>query len=100
MEKLSVVIICFNEEKNIGRCIDSVKDVADEILILDSYSTDQTVAIAESKGAIVKQEVFKGFIEKKNKVVELASYDYVLSLDADETLEPLLADSIRQVKKN
>ena len=88
MEKLSVVIICFNEEKNIGRCIDSVIDVADEILILDSYSTDQTVAIAESKGAIVKQEVFKGFIEKKNKAVELASHDYVLSLDADEALDP------------
>ncbi len=48
MEKLSVVIITFNEEKNIGRCIDSVKDVADEILILDSNSTDQTVTIAES----------------------------------------------------
>ena len=99
MEKLSVVIICFNEEKNISRCIDSVKDVADEILILDSYSTDQTVAIAESKGAIVKQEVFKGFIEKKNKAVELASYDYVLSLDADEALDPLLAFSIRQAKE-
>ena len=99
MEKLSVVIICFNEEKNISRCIDSVKDVADEILILDSYSTDQTVTIAESKGAIVKQEVFKGFIEKKNKAVGLASYDYVLSLDADETLDPQLALSIRQVKE-
>jgi len=46
MEKLSVVIICFNEEKNIARCIDSVADIADEILILDSYSTDQTVSIA------------------------------------------------------
>ena len=98
MEKLSAVIICFNEEKNIGRCIDSVKDVADEILILDSYSTDQTVTIAESNGAVVKQEVFKGFIEKKNKAVELASYDYVLSLDADEALDPLLAVSIRQAK--
>jgi glycosyltransferase involved in cell wall biosynthesis len=100
MEKLSVVIICFNEEKNIGRCIDSVKEVADEILILDSYSTDQTVTIAESKGAVVKQEVFKGFIEKKNKAVGLASNDYVLSLDADETLDPLLVDSIRQAKEN
>ncbi len=99
MEKLSAVIICFNEEKNISRCIDSLKDVADEILILDSYSTDQTVAIAESKGAVVKQEVFKGFIEKKNKAVDLASYDYVLSLDADETLDPLLAVSIRQAKE-
>ncbi len=100
MEKLSVVIICFNEEKNIGRCIDSVIDVADEILILDSYSTDQTVKIAESKGAIVKQEVFKGFIEKKNKAVELASHDYVLSLDADEALNPVLAGSILRTKES
>lgn len=100
MEKLSVVIICFNEEKNISRCIDSVAEVADEILILDSYSTDQTVAIAESRGAIVKQEVFKGFIEKKNKAVELATHDYVLSLDADEALDPLLVQSILQIKEN
>jgi glycosyltransferase involved in cell wall biosynthesis len=100
MEKLSVVIICFNEEKNISRCIDSVLDVADEILILDSYSTDQTVAIAESRGAIVKQEIFKGFIEKKNKAIELASHDYVLSLDADEALDPLLAHSILRIKEN
>jgi len=99
MEKLSVVIICFNEEKNIGRCIDSVADVADEILILDSYSTDRTVAIAESKGAVVKQEEFKGFIEKKNKAVELASHNYVLSLDADEALDPWLASSIRTAKE-
>jgi glycosyltransferase involved in cell wall biosynthesis len=100
MEKLSVVIICFNEEKNIGRCIDSVINVADEILILDSYSTDQTAAIAESKGAIVKQETFKGFIQKKNKAVELASHDFVLSLDADEALDPVLAGSIQQAKEN
>jgi glycosyltransferase involved in cell wall biosynthesis len=99
MEKISVVIICFNEENNIGRCIDSVKEVADEILILDSYSTDQTVAIAESKGAVVKQHIFNGFIEKKNKAVELASYDYVLSLDADETLNAVLAKSIREAKE-
>jgi glycosyltransferase involved in cell wall biosynthesis len=100
MEKLSAVIICFNEEKNIGRCIDSVKTVADEILILDSYSTDQTVAIAESMGAVVKQEAFKGFIEKKNKAVELASYDFVLSLDADEVLDPILLASIRRAKES
>jgi glycosyltransferase involved in cell wall biosynthesis len=100
MEKLSVVIITFNEEKNISRCIDSVKEVADEILILDSYSTDQTAAIAESRGAIVKQEEFRGFIQKKNKGVELASYDYVLSLDADEALDPVLTNSIRRAKEN
>jgi glycosyltransferase involved in cell wall biosynthesis len=98
MEKLSVVIICYNEEKNISRCIDSVRDVADEILILDSNSTDQTVAIAESKGAIVKQEPFNGFIQKKNKAIELASYDFILSLDADEALDTLLAESVSKVK--
>lgn len=100
MEKLSVVIICFNEEKNIGRCIDSVKEIADEILILDSYSTDRTQAIAESKGAVVKQEPFRGFIEKKNKAVELASNDFVLSLDADEALDPVLRNSIARAKNN
>jgi glycosyltransferase involved in cell wall biosynthesis len=100
MERLSVVIISFNEEKNIGRCIDSVKAVADEILVLDSHSTDRTVDIAESKGAVVKQEVFRGFIQKKNKAVELASFDYVLSLDADEALDPQLSDSIFKAKKN
>lgn len=100
MEKLSVVIITHNEEKNIGRCIDSVEGIADEILILDSASTDKTVAIAESKGAIVKQEVFKGFIQKKNKAIELASYDYILSLDADEALDLKLINSIIEVKEN
>jgi glycosyltransferase involved in cell wall biosynthesis len=100
MEKLSVVIITYNEEKNIGRCIDSVKTLADEILILDSNSTDNTVAIAESMGAIVKQESFTGFIQMKNRAVELAGNDYILSLDADEALDPLLSDSIRKVKEN
>lgn len=100
MEKLSVVIICFNEERNIGRCIDSVKIIADEILILDSYSTDQTVSIAESKGAVVRQEPFKGFIEKKNKAVELAAHDFVLSLDADEALDSVLSESILFAKNH
>lgn len=100
MEKLSVVIITYNEEKNIARCIDSVKTLADEILILDSNSIDNTVTIAESRGAIVKQESFKGFIEMKNRAIQLAGNDYILSLDADEALDPVLADSIRKVKEN
>ena len=58
------------------------------------------MAIAESKGAIVKQEPFRGFIEKKNKAVELAANDFVLSLDADESLDPFLSDSIARVKEN
>lgn len=100
MEKLSVVIITYNEEKNIGRCIDSVKNLADEILVLDSNSTDQTAAIAESKNAIVIKEPFRGHIQMKNRAVQLAGNDYILSLDADEALDPLLADSIQRVKEN
>jgi glycosyltransferase involved in cell wall biosynthesis len=100
MEKISVVIITKNEEKNIGRCIDSVKSVADEILVLDSFSNDQTVAIATDKGAIVRQSAFAGYIEQKNKALALAAHDYVLSLDADEALDPLLSSSIRKAKEN
>jgi glycosyltransferase involved in cell wall biosynthesis len=100
MEKLSVVIISFNEEKNIGRCIDSVKDVADEVVVLDSHSTDQTVAIAKSKGAIVKQDHFRGYIQQINNVVALATNDYVLSLDADEALDARLSASITKAKEH
>jgi glycosyltransferase involved in cell wall biosynthesis len=99
MEKLSVVVISYNEEKNIGRCIDSVKEIADEIILLDSYSTDRTVAIAESKGAVVIQEHFKGYIQQKNRAVELASHNFVLSLDADEALDPVLTDAISRAKQ-
>jgi glycosyltransferase involved in cell wall biosynthesis len=100
MNKLSVVVITFNEEKNIGRCIDSAKTVADEIIVLDSYSTDNTVAIATAKGAIVRQQSFSGYIRQKNKAIELALYDYVLLLDADEALSDELAASIKTAKQN
>jgi glycosyltransferase involved in cell wall biosynthesis len=99
MEKISVVIISFNEEKNIGRCIDSVKELADEIIILDSYSTDQTVEIARSKGAIIKQQAFLGYIEQVNAAVDMASHHYILSLDADEALDQVLKESIRKASE-
>jgi glycosyltransferase involved in cell wall biosynthesis len=98
MEYLSVVIITYNEEKNIGRCIDSVRRIADEIIVLDSFSADKTVEIAEQKGAIVKQKKFEGFIEKKNSALEFANYPYVLSLDADEIPDEVLVNSILEVK--
>lgn len=98
--RLSVVIITFNEEKNIGRCIDSVKNVADEIIVVDSVSSDKTVEIAASKGAIVKLQPFLGYVEQKNFALEAASYDYVLSLDADEALDKNLEQSIVEAKKN
>lgn len=97
---LSVVIITLNEENNIGRCIESVKAIADEIIVLDSYSIDRTVEIATEKGAIVKQELFIGYKEQKNLALKFVSHNYVLSLDADEALSPELSDSIKKEKKN
>lgn len=99
MTLLSVVIITFNEEKNISRCIDSVKPLADEIIVLDSFSSDNTVAIARKKGAVVHQSQFTGYIAQKNKAIALSSHNYVLSLDADEALDSELALSILKAKK-
>jgi len=98
MQPLSVSIITFNEEKNIERCIESVKTIADEILIIDSFSTDNTVAIAESKGAIVHQEKFRGYIEQKNFALQFTAHPLVLCLDADEALNEILIHSILEIK--
>jgi glycosyltransferase involved in cell wall biosynthesis len=100
MPPLSVIIITFNEEQNIGRCIESVKKVADEIIVLDSYSTDQTVETARSHGATVFQEKFRGYIGQKNFAMQLASNNYILSLDADEALDDKLLASILEAKKS
>lgn len=99
MQSLSAVIITFNEEANIGRCIESLKKVADEIIVLDSFSTDQTVAIARNLGAVVHQEKFRGYIGQKNYAIQLASFHYILSLDADEKLDDTLIASILEAKK-
>ncbi|RYG05783.1 MAG: glycosyltransferase family 2 protein [Chitinophagaceae bacterium] len=100
MQNLSVVIITYNEEEHIGDCISSVTAVADEIIVLDCFSTDKTVEIARSKGATVHKEKWRGYIEQKNRALEFANYDYVLSLDADEMLDQRLLDSIITAKKN
>lgn len=99
MEKISVVIITYNEEKKLSRCIESVKPVADEIVVLDSFSTDDTVQIAEGAGAVVYQQLFRGYKEQKNAALELASYSYVLSIDADEALSVELINSILTEKE-
>ena len=99
MRSLSVVIITFNEEVNIGRCIESVKAVADEIIVLDSYSTDRTASIARDLGAMVYYEKFRGYIGQKNYAIQLSSHNYILSLDADEALDEKLVQSILEAKK-
>lgn len=99
MQYLSVVIITFNEEAHISNCIDSVASVADEVIVVDCFSTDRTVEIARSKGALVKQETWRGYIEQKNLALNFAKHDYVLSLDADEMLDDRLRNSITEAKK-
>jgi len=81
---LSVCIITLNEEANIGRTLQSVKDLADEIIVMDSGSTDKTVPLAQSYGARVFVEAWKGFAHQKNSCLEKATSDWILSLDADE----------------
>jgi glycosyltransferase involved in cell wall biosynthesis len=100
MKPLSAVIITLNEEHNIGRCIDSLWYVADEIIVLDSFSSDNTVSVAKERGAIVKQEMFAGYKEQKNRALKLTNYDYVVSLDADEALSPELIEAILNAKKD
>ena len=88
---LSVVIITFNEEANLGRTLASVQPlVADgkgEIIVVDSGSTDRTVEIAKSFGARVFMEEWKGFAAQKNSAIDKATGDWILSLDADESLD-------------
>ena len=83
MNKLSVTIITFNEEKNITRCIESVKDIADEIIVVDSFSTDKTKQICQNYGVRFIEHPFKGHIEQKNYAVDHTVNQYILSLDAD-----------------
>jgi glycosyltransferase involved in cell wall biosynthesis len=94
---LSIVIITFNEEANLARTLPSVVGLADEIVVLDSGSTDRTREIAESFRAKFFTEPWKGFAAQKSSALEKATGDWILSLDADEEVEPALADEIRTV---
>ena len=98
--KLSVVIITFNEEKNIERCLISVKDIADEIVVLDSFSTDKTEEICKKHNVKFYQHKFDGHIQQKNRALIHASNNYVLSLDADEVVSSELKNSIITVKED
>lgn len=100
MPPISVVIITFNEEKNIERCLRSVQGIADEIVILDSLSTDRTREICRKFDVSFIEQPFLGYVEQKNKALEFAAYPHVLSLDADEVLSDELKESILEIKKN
>jgi glycosyltransferase involved in cell wall biosynthesis len=100
MQPLSVSIITFNEEKNIARCLDSIKDIANEIVVVDSFSTDNTEAICKQYGVKFIQQKFLGYIEQKNFALDACKNKYVLCLDADECLDDALLKSIKKEKHN
>lgn len=93
---LSVAIITFNEEENLRRTLASVKDIADEIIVVDSHSSDRTVEIAREFGAKVFVEDWKGFAAQKNSALDKCTCDWILSLDADEEVSAELAEEIPQ----
>lgn len=98
---LSVVLITYNEEANLARTLESVKpllrDGQGEIVLVDSGSTDQTVAIAQSFGAKVFVEEWKGYAEQKNSAIGKATGDWILSLDADEELSRGAAQVVERI---
>jgi glycosyltransferase involved in cell wall biosynthesis len=99
MQKISAVIITFNEEKRIAACLASLQGVADEIVVLDSFSTDKTPDICKQYGVKFYQQPWAGYGQQKNDAAIKASNDYILSLDADECLSPVLQKSILDLKK-
>ena len=100
MKKISAVIISFNEERDIGRCLESVMDIVDEVLVLDSFSNDLTEKICREKGVRFEQHAFDGYVSQKNRALKLVTYDYVLSLDADEALSEEARNSVKMVKED
>jgi glycosyltransferase involved in cell wall biosynthesis len=97
--RISATIIACNEERNIARAIESLR-CCDEILVVDSGSTDRTVEIAEKLGARVIESPWPGYAKQKNLAAEKACYDWIFSLDADEALSEALEAEIWQLKKN
>ena len=98
MNTLSVIIITLNEEKKIGQCLDSVKEIADEIIVVDSFSTDSTESICKQFGAKFVKQQWLGYAEQKNLADGLASCDLIFSIDADEALSDELRASIKALK--
>jgi len=98
--EISVVVITLNEERLIGKCLESVKEIADEIVVVDSFSTDRTREICESHGARFIEHEFHGHIEQTNYALDQARHDHVLALDADESLTPLAQKSVLKIKEN
>ena len=100
MSKISAVIITFNEERNIERCLQSLQGAADEIVVVDSGSTDGTENICKIFNARFEQRIWDNYSAQKNYGNGLASFNFILSIDADEVLSEELKNSIIVEKKN
>lgn len=100
MIKISAVIITYNEEEHLQNCLASLIDIVDEIVIVDSFSTDRTPEICKSFKTKFILQNFLGYIEQKNFALKHASYQHIIALDGDEALSEELKKSILDVKKN
>lgn len=100
MAKISACIISYNEEKKIEDCLKSLEGVADEIIVVDSLSTDKTKEIVKKYTDKIYEQKFLGHVEQKNIAVDKASHDWILSLDCDERLTSELRNSILKIKHN
>ena len=98
MNQLTVVIITFNEERNIARCLQSIHTIADEVVVVDSLSTDRTQEICEQFGVRFVSHPWEGYIRQKNYANSLSSNDLILSIDADEVLSEELQASVAELK--
>ena len=96
--KISATIITLNEERNIARAVESLKPCVDEIVVVDSGSSDRTCEIAAELGARVVREDWRGYAEQKNFAAGFAAHDWILSIDADEELTPELAAEIHALR--
>lgn len=100
MERISAVIITQDEARNIGRCLESLRGVADEVIVVDSGSTDDTGPICRAFGARFVPHPWEGFSGQKNYADSLAQHPWILSIDADEALSDDLRTTLMDLKKN
>lgn len=98
--KITAAIITFNEERNISRCLTSLKGIVEEIVVVDSFSSDSTEKICKSFGATFVKNKFEGHIQQKNFALSLAKSPWIISLDADEALDEELRRNILKLTED
>lgn len=100
MIDISATILTFNEERRVGACLESLQGIADEIIVVDSFSTDSTLEICRRYGCKITQRHLAGFGAQRQYATSLTTHSYVLAIDADEALSPALQESLRKFKES